>query len=165
MKEVLPLISDYGFNQLKLNRIEGFVETDNMNCKNAMSKLDFINEGTIRDCEIKNGKSISIDVYAKINYKHKNEHKALVMFLSGKRVNDIVNLLRKCEIHFDEVRGWFYGDEEMEGFIPAMFEKFLKMNRYCPFCNTGSLGGPDSLYPLNGTVCPHKEFEWSEEEG
>ena len=67
MKEVLPLTSYYGFNNLKLNRIEGFVETDNLNCKNAMSKLDFKNEGTMKDCEIKNGKSISVDVYAKTN--------------------------------------------------------------------------------------------------
>jgi len=65
MKEALPLITDYGFEQIKLSRIEGFVETDNSNCKNAMSKLDFVNEGTMKDCEIKNGKSISIDVYAK----------------------------------------------------------------------------------------------------
>ena len=67
MKEVLPLISDYGLKKLKLNRIEGFVETDNVNCKNAMSKLDFKNEGTIKDCEVKNGKLISVDVYAKMN--------------------------------------------------------------------------------------------------
>ncbi|WP_027391818.1 GNAT family N-acetyltransferase [Aquimarina latercula] len=65
MKEALPLISDYGFSQLKLNRIEGFVETDNLNCKIAMSKLDFNYEKTMKDCEIKNGKSISVDVYAK----------------------------------------------------------------------------------------------------
>ncbi|WP_025743543.1 GNAT family N-acetyltransferase [Aquimarina pacifica] len=65
MKEVLPLISDYGFDQLKLNRIEGFVDTENVNCKNAMSKLDFQHEKTMKDCEIKNGKPISVDVYAK----------------------------------------------------------------------------------------------------
>ena len=67
MKEVMPLISNYGFNQLKLNRIEGFVETDNSNCKKAMSKLDFQLEKTMKDCEIKNGKLISVDVYAKTN--------------------------------------------------------------------------------------------------
>jgi [ribosomal protein S5]-alanine N-acetyltransferase len=67
MKEVLPLISDYGFKKIKLSRIEGFVETDNLNCKKAMSKLDFVYQGTIKDFEIKNGKSISIDVYAKTN--------------------------------------------------------------------------------------------------
>ena len=67
MKEVLPLITNYGFKQLKLHRIEGFVETENSNCKKAMSKLDFEYEKTIKDCEIKNGKSISVDIYAKTN--------------------------------------------------------------------------------------------------
>ena len=67
MKEALPLISDYGFQQLKLNRIEGFVESDNINCKKAISKLDFRLERTMEDCEIKNGKLISVDVYAKTN--------------------------------------------------------------------------------------------------
>ncbi len=65
MKEALPLISDYGFNRLKLNRIEGFVETKNVNCKKAMSSLDFRYEKTMSNCEIKNGQSIHIDVYAK----------------------------------------------------------------------------------------------------
>jgi ribosomal-protein-alanine N-acetyltransferase len=32
-----------------------------------MSKLDFKNEETMKDCEIKNGKLISVDVYAKTN--------------------------------------------------------------------------------------------------
>lgn len=65
MKEALPLIAEYGFIQLKLSRIEGFVETENSNCKKVMSKLDFKHEMTMKDCEIKNGKLISIDVYAK----------------------------------------------------------------------------------------------------
>jgi len=52
---------------MDLHRIEGFVETDNVNCKNAMKKLDFIHEGTMKDCEIKNGKFISLDIYAKLN--------------------------------------------------------------------------------------------------
>jgi ribosomal-protein-alanine N-acetyltransferase len=68
MKEALPLIADYGLNQLKLNRIEGFVETENINCKRAMAKLDFQHEKTMKNCEIKNGKLISIDVYARTNY-------------------------------------------------------------------------------------------------
>ena len=62
----MPLICDYGFNRLGLHRIEGFVEGDNRNCKNAMANLDFRYEGTMRDCEIKNGKFISLDIYAKI---------------------------------------------------------------------------------------------------
>ena len=66
MTEVLPIICAYGFDHLGLHRIEGFVESDNMNCKKAMQKLDFIHEGTMTDCEIKNGNFISLDIYAKI---------------------------------------------------------------------------------------------------
>ena len=66
MTEAMPLICDYGFDKLGLHRIEGFVESDNTNCKNAMAKLDFQHEGTMKDCEIKNGKFISLDIYAKI---------------------------------------------------------------------------------------------------
>lgn len=65
MKEAVPLICNYGFSKPGLHRIEGFVETDNKKCKPAMAKLDFRHEGTMKDCEIKNGKFISIDIYAK----------------------------------------------------------------------------------------------------
>jgi len=43
------------------------VETENINCKKAMAKLDFNHEGTMEDCELKNGKYISLDIYAKID--------------------------------------------------------------------------------------------------
>ncbi|MEM6771884.1 MAG: GNAT family protein, partial [Bacteroidota bacterium] len=61
-----PLICAYGFNQLGLHRIEGFVDADNQNCKRAMAKLDFTLEGTMRDCEIKEGRFLSVDIYAKL---------------------------------------------------------------------------------------------------
>lgn len=67
MQEAMPIICNYGFENMGLHRIEGFVESDNLNCKKAMSKLDFQYEGTIRDCEIKNGKFISLDIYAKLH--------------------------------------------------------------------------------------------------
>ena len=66
MKEAMPLICNYGFDNLGLHRIEGFVESKNKNCKNAMAKLDFQHEGTMKECEIKNGKFISLDIYAKV---------------------------------------------------------------------------------------------------
>ena len=66
MTEAMPLICNYGFENLGLHRIEGLVETDNINCKRAMAKLDFEHEGLMKDCEIKNGKFISLDIYAKI---------------------------------------------------------------------------------------------------
>lgn len=67
MKEVMPLICNYGFDVLDLHRIEGIVESENTNCKRAMSKLNFNYEGTMKECEIKNGKFISLDIYASIN--------------------------------------------------------------------------------------------------
>lgn len=67
MTEAMPLICDFGFDKLGLHRIEGFVESDNSNCKKAMAKLNFQHEGTMKDCEIKNGKYISLDIYSKLN--------------------------------------------------------------------------------------------------
>jgi ribosomal-protein-alanine N-acetyltransferase len=69
MTEAMPLICKYGFDKLNLHRIEAFVESDNTNCKNAMRKIDFQHEGTMIDCEIKNGKYISLDIYSKIKNK------------------------------------------------------------------------------------------------
>jgi [ribosomal protein S5]-alanine N-acetyltransferase len=64
MKEALPAICNYAFEQMNLHRLEGFVETENINCKRAIEKLGFRYEGTMADCEIKNGRFISLDIYA-----------------------------------------------------------------------------------------------------
>lgn len=64
MQEVIPLICNYGFDQLNLHRIEAQVETENINSKKVLEKLNFTHEGTLRDYEIKNGKFISLDIYA-----------------------------------------------------------------------------------------------------
>lgn len=65
--EAVPLICNYGFTKLDLHRIEAFVETENLACKKAMAKLGFEYEACMRDCEIKNGKFISLEVYAKLH--------------------------------------------------------------------------------------------------
>lgn len=66
MKAAMPVICEYGFEKLGLHRIEGFVEVENTNCKRAMDKLDFQHEGTMKDCEMKNGHFVSLEIYAKI---------------------------------------------------------------------------------------------------
>lgn len=68
MREVMPFICNYGFDELGLHRIEGFVESGNQNCKRAMAKLDFEYEGTMKDCEVKDGQYISVDIYAKLKH-------------------------------------------------------------------------------------------------
>jgi len=104
-------------------------------------------------------------IYSKNSYSSKNEYEALKMFITRIRFEDIVIKMTKLGIDAAEVRSWFYGSEEREGFITAMFDKFLKMNRYCPFCNVTGVEANTSSYPLNGKVCPHREIEWMEEEG
>ncbi len=66
MQETFPVICDHAFTAMGLHRIEGFVESGNVNCKRAMQKLNFSHEGTMKDCEIKNGRFISLDIYALI---------------------------------------------------------------------------------------------------
>lgn len=66
MSEVMPKLLEYGFEELDLNRIEGFVENDNSKCKKALAKINFRLEGTMRQAEFKNGKWIDVDIYAKL---------------------------------------------------------------------------------------------------
>ncbi len=65
--EVLPEVIKYAFKELKLHRIEALVESPNTNSKNVLKKREFIHEGQMKDCEIKNGVFISIDIFARIN--------------------------------------------------------------------------------------------------
>ncbi len=71
MTEVIPFICQYGFKKMGLHRIEGMVETENKNCKKALAKLQFQYEGTMRNCEFKNGKFISLDIYSKLDTEDK----------------------------------------------------------------------------------------------
>lgn len=66
MQEAFPLICNYGFEKLGLNRIEGFVDSENISCKKAIEKQNFKLERTMRDCEIKDGKFLSVDIYSRL---------------------------------------------------------------------------------------------------
>jgi len=64
LKEVMPQVFKEGFESLGLNRIEGYVVSDNAKCKSALEKINFTYEGTLREFEIKNGKLINVDLYS-----------------------------------------------------------------------------------------------------
>jgi len=64
LKEVMPLLFKQGFTTLGLNRIEGYVVSENSKCKRALDKINFTYEGTFREFEIKNGEKINIDSYS-----------------------------------------------------------------------------------------------------
>lgn len=64
LKEVMPLLFKLGFENFNLNRIEGFVENTNRKCKSALEKINFRHEGTLKECEIKDGNYLDVDIYA-----------------------------------------------------------------------------------------------------
>ncbi len=66
MFEVIPAIIDYAFNVLKLHRIEASVEIGNIASKKLLIKLGFQYEGTLKECELKNGKFIGLEYWALI---------------------------------------------------------------------------------------------------
>lgn len=48
MTEAVEAVLDYGFNQLKLNRMEALVGTTNIPSLKIMEKFDFVKEGMLR---------------------------------------------------------------------------------------------------------------------
>ncbi len=72
LTKVMPLLFEYGFTKLGLNRIEGFVVSENTKCKKALEKINFTYEGTMRECEIKNGEKINVDFYSILKSEWKN---------------------------------------------------------------------------------------------
>ena len=64
LNKVMPKLFEKGFTELDLNRIEGYVVSDNTKCKRALEKINFTYEGTKRESEIKNGQKISVDFYS-----------------------------------------------------------------------------------------------------
>lgn len=67
IQEAGQAVIDYLFEDLKLHRLEAFVESNNNNSSKALKKLGFQFEGCMRECEMKNGKYISVDLFAKLS--------------------------------------------------------------------------------------------------
>ena len=70
IREAIPLICKHGFEKLGLHRIEAIIESENIASKKVISYSGFEHEGTMKECEFKNGKFISLDIYAKIAGSH-----------------------------------------------------------------------------------------------
>jgi [ribosomal protein S5]-alanine N-acetyltransferase len=62
--EVLPVMVRYMQQELDIHRIESLVEEGNTSSFAVMERAGFVYEGTMRDCEIKNGKFISLRIYS-----------------------------------------------------------------------------------------------------
>lgn len=64
--ESINALLDYGFQTLKLNRIEAKVEPENANSIKVLHKLNFTFEGTLRQYEKVNGKFIDLNMYSRL---------------------------------------------------------------------------------------------------
>ena len=60
--QAMKLLLDYGFHELKLNRIYLFTETENVPAQKLFEKVGFVKEGRIRDDIISHGRFV--DRYA-----------------------------------------------------------------------------------------------------
>jgi len=62
-QEALKEVIRYAFDELQVERIEAYVETGNSPSDKALLKQGFLYEGTMRNCELKNNKFISLKVF------------------------------------------------------------------------------------------------------
>ena len=73
MGEVMPLLFHEGFENLNLNRIEGYVDADNTKCRRALEKINFSYEGTMRQVEFKDGKYLDVAIYSILKEEFSNK--------------------------------------------------------------------------------------------
>ena len=64
LKTVLPVFLQQLQTLFKLHRLEATVESENLASCRLLEKTGFVQEGLLRECEIKNGKRISLFVYS-----------------------------------------------------------------------------------------------------
>ena len=62
--EVFPVVIGYLQKEKKVHRIEAHVEEGNWDSEKVLQRLGFIHEGTLRDCELKEGKYVSLKIYS-----------------------------------------------------------------------------------------------------
>ena len=73
MKTVVPAILSLGFDQWDLHRIEAVVEPENEASSALLRSNGFTYEGTRRECEVKNGEFISLEMYSLLAPEYHSE--------------------------------------------------------------------------------------------
>ena len=64
ISEALQAVIEFCKNEKGIHRLEAFVEDGNEASSHVLEKAGFQYEGKMRDCEIKNGKFVSLLIYA-----------------------------------------------------------------------------------------------------
>lgn len=65
--EAASKVIGYAFTEMNLHRIMAEVEDDNAGSIATLKKLGFVYEGTQRECEIKDGRFLNLEMYALLN--------------------------------------------------------------------------------------------------
>ncbi|MFT3979392.1 MAG: GNAT family N-acetyltransferase [Ferruginibacter sp.] len=65
--EAAAKVIEHAFTGMNLHRIKAESEDDNAGSIATLKKLGFVYEGTQRECEIKNGRFINLEIYALLN--------------------------------------------------------------------------------------------------
>ena len=73
--EALKAVVNFGFNQLEINRIEAEVMQGNTNSEKVLYKLNFKNEGILRQWMYWNKKYYDMTMFALLKEDHDNEKK------------------------------------------------------------------------------------------
>lgn len=63
MRESLEAVIAHGFAAMDLHRIEAVVDTDNAASSGLLRRLGFTHEGVRRECELHNGRYLSLDCF------------------------------------------------------------------------------------------------------
>ncbi|MRN56103.1 GNAT family N-acetyltransferase [Paenibacillus monticola] len=71
MTEVIEKVIEYGFNDLGLNRIEAFVEPGNMGSRKVLGKIEFTEEGTLKEHFYWRNRFVDTVIYALLKKDYK----------------------------------------------------------------------------------------------
>lgn len=67
IKNILSVACKFAVQELKLHRIVAMIESENIASKKIVEQFGFNYEGTMKQCEFKNGCWIDLEIYALIN--------------------------------------------------------------------------------------------------
>ncbi len=67
IKNALPVVCNFAFQELKLHRIVAMIESENIASKKTVEQFRFNYEGTMKECEFKDGCWIDLEIFALIN--------------------------------------------------------------------------------------------------
>lgn len=73
MKEVASCIIQFGFEQMKLNKIEAKIEPDNQASIRLVEKLGFVQEGLLRQHEYEHGAYVDLAIFALLQSEYTAE--------------------------------------------------------------------------------------------